>query len=393
MIVIRLLIVGLIFSLIFVGSCAMSNRPSAAKVEEPPSASNSGSYYSGTYPSAAALSTSKYSQTAADRRVNEAWAYFKTELLQSSGAVLRTDDNRVVSEGQSYGMMLAVQNNDKDAFDKIWSWTKTNLQPGNSQGLFAWKCTLAGEVIESSTAPDADCMIALALFFASHRFGDGAAPYDYSVQAKELCDRILRYEVSADDYLAFCTENLTWFSPSYQMPAFYRLFAIYTGETRWNKVAERSYDLVYACLKEEYGNADNGLVPDHCNKNGDLRSAGRDFYYDAMRTPFFLGLDQVWFGEARAQTYVDKAIGFFGPSYSSFGDKYSLDGRKLSDYHVTSWVGSLAGAAMGGNSENDKVNFFNHLMGRDLPSGQYRYYDLCWLNFGLLLCSGNFKIY
>jgi oligosaccharide reducing-end xylanase len=393
MLVIRLLIVGLIFSLIFVGSCAMSNKPrSAAVVEEP--ATETGSYHTGVYPSAATLSSSKYSQTAADRKVSEAWDYFKTELLQSSGAVLRTDDNTVVSEGQSYGMMLAVQNNDKDPFDKIWSWTKTNMQPGNSQGLFAWKCTLAGEVIESSTAPDADVMIALALFFASHRFGDGASPYNYSVQAKEICDRILEYEVSADNYLAFCTENLTWFSPGYQMPAFYRLLAIYTGEPRWNQVAEKSYDLIFACLKESYGNLANGLVPDHCNKNGSLRSSGQYFYYDAMRTPFFAGQDQVWFGDSRAKTYIDKIIGsFFGPIYNSFGDKYSLDGSQLSDYHVASWVGSFAGAAMAGSSDTDKVNFFNHLMSRDWPSGQYRYYDLCWLNFGLLLCSGNFKIY
>ena len=394
MIVIRIMLVVLVCSLIFIGSCAMGNNPAAPPAENGTVSNGNGSYYSGIYPSAATLSGSRYSQSEADRRVREAWAYFKAELLKSTGAVWRTDDDTVVSEGQSYGMMLAVQNNDKESFDNIWSWTKTHMQAGNSLGLFAWKCSLNGDVIESTSAPDADVMIALALFFASHRFGDRSAPYDYSVQAKEICSRILGHTVTEDNYLAFCSENLTWFDSSYQMPSHFRLFARYTGDDRWNQVASRSYDLIFACLKSEYGNTSNGLVPDYCNKDGSLRSSGQYFYYDAVRTPYFLGLDQVWFGDdSRSRTYLSKIYGFFGPIYDSFGDKYTLNGEKLSSYHVASWIGSLTGGAMGGTNNTYKVNFFNHLLDRDPPSGKYRYYDICWLNFGLLLSSGNFRIY
>lgn len=387
----NMLLLILLTLLIFTGSCGMSPITNNNTPEE---SGSEGSYSTGVYPSAASLSGASYTQTQADAKCSEAWQYFKTELLSDSGAVVRPEDNMVVSEGQSYGMMLAVQNDDQATFDKIWLWTKTYMQSGNSLGLFAWKCEPDGDVVDSETAPDADEMIALALFFASRRWGDKSEPYDYSTQAKAICTRILDQAVTSDHFLVFSTENKTWFDPSYQMPAFYRLFAEYTGESRWSNVASSAYTLINNCLKSSYGNTENGLVPDYCNKDGSLRSSGKYFYYDAMRTPFFFGLDSVWFGNSEGCAYVDKIIGsFFGPQYSSFGDKYDLDGSKLSSNHVVSWIGSFCGAAMGGTSNSDKVNFFNHLMSQDWPTGTYRYYDICWMNFGLLLSSGNFRIY
>ena len=339
------------------------------------------------YLSGAQLPGALYTQKQADERAAEAWQYFKDELLSKDGAVVRTEDDLVVSEGQSYGMMLALQNDDREAFDRIWNWTRKGK---NRQDLFAWKLKKNGEVLESVSAPDADVMIGMALIFAARKYQEPR----YLKEAQVILKSILQYEVDQDDYLLFCSYDKTWFNPSYQMPAFFRLFAKYTGEKRWLKVAERSYDLIFSCLKEEYGNLDNGLVPDWCNRDGSSRVGGGDFYYDAMRTPYFIALDYLWHGQERAQSYLDKVIGnFFASKFSSFGDKYALSGRELSRYHVTSWVGALAGAAMGGTSNRDKVNFFNHLMERPFPRGRYRYYDICWLNFGLLLSSGNFKLY
>src|SRR3989339_165209 len=373
---------------LFLSGCSVqnSNYNSQNQVNIP----KEGSYASGTYPSAAALSGSSYTQAVADKKCAEAWAYFKQELLQPSGAVSRTDDNTVVSEGQSYGMMLAVQNNDQAAFDKIGLWTKTHMQDTNPYGLFSWQTDSSGEVLSYEPAPDGEEMIAMALYFASHRWGNKAAPYDYSVQAKKILDNILKYEMTSDYYLTFNVSDKNIFNLSYYMPAFYRLFAIYTSDNIWNTVAKNGYDLI-----DRSKNAATGLVPDWSNKDGSLQSTGRDFYYDAMRVPFQVALDAVWFGatEPRAKTYLDKIIGFFGPQYDTFGNRYSLGGTKTRDDHVVSWIGSFAGSAMGGSSNTDKVNFFNHLMAQPLPTGQYRYYEICWLNFGLLMASGNFRIY
>lgn len=380
----NILVLGLFFSLIFGGEVLAKK----------------GAYYSGIYPSAAKLAGAKYTQQQADQRVAEAWQKFKAELVTDQGAVVHTDKNDVVSEGQSYGMMLAVQNDDQATFDKIWHWTKTNLQPNQPQGLFAWRAKLDGTVLDSAYAPDAEEMIAIALFFAAHRWGDKDKPFNYSTQAREILNKMLKQRnpseapITPDNYIRFTAGSDNWFNPSYFMPAFYRLFAVYTGERRWSGVAENTYVLIDKCLKEEYGNVQNGLVPDSCNKAGKLISWGRNFFYDAMRVPYFIALDGVWFGERRAGPYLDKLIGgFFAPKFDSFGDKYQLDGKKLSSTHAISWVGSFTGGAMGASSAGDKVKFFNYLMSKPFARGQFRYYDLAWHNFGLLLASGNFKIY
>lgn len=353
-----------------------------------------GSYYTNSYPSAANLSGSKYSQQYVDNKCNNLWNYFKSELLTDNGAVVRTEDNVVVSEGQSYGMMLAIQNNDQDTFDKIWFWTKTYMQQKQKYGLFSWKCSLQGEVLDSDSATDADEMIAMALFFASNRWGDGTSPYDYSSQAEEILDKLLNYAVTNDNYFAFSPEDRSTFSPSYMMPAFYRLFAIYSGNSRWNEIADKSYSLIFNCLKNAYGNTDNGLVPDFCDKHGIPKEQGKNFYYDAIRTPWHIALDEIWFmRDSCSQEYLDKIIGFFGPKVENFGDQYSLDGDQLSYYHVTSWIACLAGGSMGAGYDEYKLDFFHHLIERPLPTGQYRYYDICWMNFGMLLVSGNFRVY
>src|SRR5215208_1455433 len=51
----------------------------------------------------------------------------------------------VRSEGMSYGMMIAVQLDKKEEFDRLWKWAKTYMYQadGPYQGYFAWHCTTA----------------------------------------------------------------------------------------------------------------------------------------------------------------------------------------------------------------------------------------------------------
>jgi oligosaccharide reducing-end xylanase len=48
----------------------------------------------------------------------------------------------VRSEGMSYGMMIAVQMDKKEEFDRLWTWTKTYMyqERGSYEGYFAWHC-------------------------------------------------------------------------------------------------------------------------------------------------------------------------------------------------------------------------------------------------------------
>src|SRR5690554_1020739 len=43
------------------------------------------------------------------------------------GYITDTGNNDVRTEGMSYGMMMAVQMDDKDVFDRLWKWAKTYM--------------------------------------------------------------------------------------------------------------------------------------------------------------------------------------------------------------------------------------------------------------------------
>ena len=90
----------------------------------------------------------------------------------------------VRSEGQSYGMLMAVQMDLRSEFDKLWSYAASCMRQSN--GTFAWKmqqgaCTAK----ETGFAPDGEEYFAMALLLASRRW-DTSTGFDYGVEAKKV---------------------------------------------------------------------------------------------------------------------------------------------------------------------------------------------------------------
>ena len=107
----------------------------------------------------------------------------------------------VRSEGMSYGMMIAVQMNKKEEFDRLWKWAKTYMyqEDGPYQGYFAWHCKPSGEQIHGNPASDGEEWFAMALLFASGRWGDGTGIFDYRAEAQAILDIMLhKHEQKSD---------------------------------------------------------------------------------------------------------------------------------------------------------------------------------------------------
>jgi oligosaccharide reducing-end xylanase len=150
-------------------------------------------------------------------------------------------NNDVRSEGMSYGMMIAVQLDKKEEFDRLWKWTKTYMyqSEGPYQGYFAWHCTRDGIQLDANPASDGEEWFAMTLFFASARWGDGEGIFDYRAQAQEILDVMLHKEDESsgiatnmfdreEKQVVFVpiTGRLSSFSdPSYHLPAYYELWA------------------------------------------------------------------------------------------------------------------------------------------------------------------------
>ena len=101
---------------------------------------------------------------------------FLNEYVEPDGRVVRRDEGGdVVSEGQAYGMLIAVAVGDETRFRSIWKWTKTHLR--RDDGLLAWRWA-DNKVTDVNSAADADLDAARSLVLAGRRFNQSELTND-----------------------------------------------------------------------------------------------------------------------------------------------------------------------------------------------------------------------
>ena len=134
-------------------------------------------YHTGAYRNL--LLEAGYSQTEIDKKVEKAYLdlfdgpnciYF--EVGDSMAYVSDVKNHDARTEGLSYGMMIAVQLNKKEVFDRIWRWSKKYLQhqEGPRKGYFAWSFNPKTMKKNSEgSASDGELYYITSLLFASNR--------------------------------------------------------------------------------------------------------------------------------------------------------------------------------------------------------------------------------
>ena len=122
-----------------------------------------------------------YSQEEIDAKIQSAFhEVFESErrayheVGDDMAYVADVKNNDVRTEGQSYGMMVAVQMDKQDMFDRIWTWTKTYMEhkDGPMKGFFAWHCRYDGTHIDEGSASDGEFYFVTDLLLASRRWGN-----------------------------------------------------------------------------------------------------------------------------------------------------------------------------------------------------------------------------
>lgn len=113
---------------------------------------------------------------------------FYHEVGEDMAYVEDTGNHDVRTEGMSYGMMVCVQLDRKEEFDRLWKWARTYmyLEGGSGHNYFAWSCAVDGSKNAEGPAPDGEEFFAMALFFASNRWGDGDGIFAYSKEARAI---------------------------------------------------------------------------------------------------------------------------------------------------------------------------------------------------------------
>jgi oligosaccharide reducing-end xylanase len=122
-----------------------------------------------------------YSQAAIDAKLAKAYhdifegpdrVYFEVDDSMAYVSDLKNHDAR--TEGLSYGMMVAVQLNKKEVFDRLWRWTKKYMQHqgGARDAYFAWSGNpKTGKHNAEGSASDGELYFITTLLFASNRWG------------------------------------------------------------------------------------------------------------------------------------------------------------------------------------------------------------------------------
>lgn len=331
-----------------------------------------------------------------------------------------TGNHDARTEGMSYGMMMCVQLDMKEEFDRIWKWSKTYMfmNEGENEGYFAWSCNVDGSRNSDGPAPDGEEFYAMALFFASHRWGDGEGIFNYSAEAKEILRACVHKGENGragapmwnrDNHLVLFVPGHPFSDPSYHLPHFYELFAKWGYEEDrefWETAAAESRKyLVKAChpvtgLNPEYGNFDGSPVNDPMPWDGSVH--GR-FFSDAYRTAANIGLDAEWFGKDEGQISVPlKMMKFFGTDIEAMRCVYEVDGSclELPVLHPVGLLATMAQSALSvpyskepGSDFEITSKWVEWFWNQPLRQGKRRYYDNCLYLFAILALSGKYRIW
>ena len=267
-------------------------------------------------------------------------------------------NNDVRTEGMSYGMMIAVQFDRKDIFDRLWRWSKKymQMQDGPMKGYFRWSCKRDGTPNANGPASDGELYYITSLIFASNRWGN-SGEIDYLKEAQYILDCIQPRETEFTMYrgedgkklekpikvkrtislidpatgLITFVPGAAFTDPSYHIPAFYEVWARYADDGRasyWRECARKSREYLHKSvhpmtgLNDDYNNFDG--TPLHNN-----RLLGDCFRYDSWRVPMNIALDYSWACSDRQwqQNYGHTIQNFFfSQGIDSYLDQYNTDG-------------------------------------------------------------------
>ncbi len=326
---------------------------------------------------------------------------FYFEAGEDAAYLLDTGNLDARSEGMSYGMMIAVQMDRRDLFDKLWMFSKRYMwnETGRYAGYFAWSVQPDGQRNSDGPAPDGEEYYAMALLFASARWGDREPPFDYASQARDILRHALhQHEIvkggepmwDPDTALIRFVPESPFSDPSYHLPHFYERFAHLADEADrpfWKRAADasRAY-LLLACDPE------TGLAPEYAHYDGtpETTYGHGDFFSDAYRVAMNIGLDSGWNRERKEYKRIVDRLHRFLWDREPFMT-YTVDGKpKIPPaLHPTALIATTAAAALATNTALSR-KWAMRFWQTPPRKGERRYYDNCLYFFCLLMLAGRY---
>jgi endoglucanase len=233
------------------------------------------------------------------------WEQYKATFIQADGRVIDYTGNISTSEGQSYAMLRAFWLRDKVTFDKVYKWSKDNLQIPRGDHLFSWKWGERPDhtwgALDKTSASDADQDIALALLLAYQEWKQPEYLQDAKLILNDIWDHLtlnmpIGRVLLPGDWPQ--KGNRYQINPSYFSPYAYRVFTEVDTDHDWSVLVDSSYEILSRAMTQ----TQTQLPPDWVELSMDNDNVGlyqdplddrSDFGYEAIRVYWRVGMDHL----------------------------------------------------------------------------------------------------
>ncbi len=226
------------------------------------------------------------------------WERFLSDFTSDDGRIKDYSQNGIShSEGQGYGMLLAVAYNDKTSFEKIWRWTENNLAVRKDK-LFAWQWgerpNGKWDILDYNNATDGDILIAYALLKAGEKWKNA----EYTTKGREIVIA-MREKLAVSwkgrslllpGYKGFENGSLT-VNPAYIILPAFRYFTGVDDQPFWDKIYKDGSDLLGECSFGRWGLPSDWIKLEKDGIEPHFRKSP-NFGYGAVRVLLYLSFEQ-----------------------------------------------------------------------------------------------------
>lgn len=223
------------------------------------------------------------------------WQAYVSRFVDQSGRVIDDANGSIShSEGQGYGLILALAADDRAAFERIWSFTKTEmLLRDDGLAIWSWRPTLP-HVPDINNASDGDLLVAYGLAMA----GKAWSVPSYTEAATRLATALGKSSIVNASGALLLLPGVEGFGRSERpdgpvvnlsywifeaLPVMARL----APETDWQSLARSGLGLVVA---SRFGRADlpSDWISLHDATPAPADGFEPDFGYNAIRIPLYM---------------------------------------------------------------------------------------------------------
>lgn len=290
-----------------------------------------------------------------------------------------TGELEVVSEGQGFGMLSVVLMADYDSnahnlFDNLLRYYRAHPSV-SSPYLMAWAQTIIdGHLVDTrgpNSATDGDMDAAYALLLA-HEKWESNGILNYKQEALNTINALMEKTIHHTEWTIklgdWVYDNHSVYGTSTRCSDFMfdhlRAFQSYSGDPRWRKVIDKTFQITNHIFNQFSSNT--GLLPDFIVKNHQgyipahpnflESSTDGQYSWNSCRTPWRLGIDYLLNGDSRILPLLQKlnhwVMTTTAGNPSSIKAGFQLDGSPLVTFSSMAYVAPFAvSAAIDGNNQ------------------------------------------